>query len=132
MMSCVVTKKFKPDEAVASSPSFFEALRFWFRLGLVSFGGTAAPPRIMHDELVERREWVENEVFLHGLGYCTILPGPEAQQLAIYLGWKLHGIRGGIAAGALFVLPSMILLLALSIVYAQFGNVGWISAVFSG
>ena len=81
----------------------------------------------MHDNLVERRKWIENEDFLHGLGHCMILPGPEAQQLAIYLGWKLHGIKGGIVAGTLFVLPSMILLLALSIVYAQFGNVAWIA-----
>jgi chromate transporter len=122
--------KILPGEGTAS-PSFSEALRFWFRLGLISFGGTAAHLGIMHDGLVERRKWIENEDFLHGLGHCLILPGPEAQQLAIYLGWKLHGIKGGIVAGTLFVLPSMILLLVLSIVYVEFGNVSWIAAVVS-
>ena len=98
-------------------PSFGAALRFWFKLGWVSFGGTAAHIAIMHSELVEKRRWISNGRFLHALSHCMILPGPEAQQLAIYIGWKLHGKPGGIAAGTLFVLPSTFFLLALSVVY---------------
>ena len=86
----------------------------------------------MHDDFVERKRWISNEDFLHALSHCMILPGPEAQQLAIYIGWKLHGIRGGIIAGVLFVLPSMFVLLALSIVYARFGSLPWITALFVG
>ena len=96
-------------------PSFREALRFWCKLGWISFGGTAAHIAIMHDELVEKKRWISNRSFLHALSHCMILPGPEAQQLAIYIGWKLHGKRGGIVAGTLFVLPSMFILLALSV-----------------
>jgi chromate transporter len=95
-------------------PSFKAALRFWCKLGWISFGGTAAHIAIMHDELVEKKRWISNRSFLHALSHCMILPGPEAQQLAIYIGWKLHGKRGGIVAGTLFVLPSMFILLALS------------------
>src|ERR1700691_1080141 len=104
------------------APSFGEALRFWLKLGCISFGGTAAHIAIMHEELVERRQWIGNARFLHALSHCMVLPGPEAQQLAIYIGWKLHGKRGGIAAGTLFVLPAMFLLLALSVVYVKFGT----------
>lgn len=113
-------------------PSFRAALRFWFRLGWISFGGTAAHIAIMHSELVEKKRWIGNRSFLHALGHCMILPGPEAQQLAIYIGWKLHGKRGGIVAGTLFVLPSMFILLALSVVYARFGSLPWIAAMFNG
>ena len=101
-------------------------------MGCISFGGTAAHIAIMHDDLVERKQWISNEEFFHALSHCMILPGPEAQQLAIYIGWKLHGIKGGIIAGALFVLPSMFVLLALSIVYARFGSLPWITALFGG
>jgi chromate transporter len=86
----------------------------------------------MHDELVEQKRWISNRSFLHALSHCMILPGPEAQQLAIYIGWKLHGKRGGIAAGTLFVLPSMFILLALSVVYVRFGSLPWIAAMFNG
>jgi chromate transporter len=113
-------------------PSFAEALRFWFKLGWISFGGTAAHLAIMHDELVEKKRWISNRMFLHALSHCMILPGPEAQQLAIYIGWKLHGKRGGVVAGTLFVLPSMFVLLALSVVYVRFGSLPWIGAVFNG
>ncbi len=113
-------------------PSLREALRFWFKLGWISFGGTAAHIAIMHDELVEKKRWISNETFLHALSHCMFLPGPEAQQLAIYIGWKLHGKRGGIVAGTLFVLPSMFVLLALSVVYVRFGNLLWIAAMFNG
>jgi chromate transporter len=113
-------------------PSFRAALRFWFKLGWISFGGTAAHIAIMHDELVEKKRWISNGRFLHALNHCMILPGPEAQQLAIYIGWKLHGKRGGIIAGTLFVLPSMLVLLALSVVYVRFGSLPWIAAMFNG
>ena len=112
-------------------PSFKAALRFWFKLGWISFGGTAAHIAIMHDELVEKRRWISNGAFLHALSHCMILPGPEAQQLAIYIGWKLHGKRGGIVAGTLFVLPSMFVLLALSVVYVRFGSLPWTAAMFN-
>ena len=113
-------------------PSFRAALRFWCKLGWISFGGTAAHIAIMHDELVEKKRWISNRSFLHALSHCMMLPGPEAQQLAIYVGWKLHGKRGGIVAGTLFVLPSMFILLALSVVYVRFGSLPWIAAMFNG
>jgi chromate transporter len=113
-------------------PSFRAALRFWCKLGWISFGGTAAHIAIMHDELVEKKRWISNRSFLHALSHCMLLPGPEAQQLAIYVGWKLHGKRGGIVAGTLFVLPSMFILLALSAVYVRFGSLPWIAAMFNG
>jgi chromate transporter len=112
-------------------PSFGAASRFWFELGWISFGGTAAHIAIMHSELVEKRRWISNGRFLHALSHCMILPGPEAQQLAIYIGWKLHGKRGGIAAGTLFVLPSTFFLLALSAVYVRFGSLPWIASIFN-
>src|SRR5712671_2276242 len=113
-------------------PSFGEALRFWFKLGWISFCGTASHLAIMHDELVEKKRWISNRSFLHALSHCMILPGPEAQQLAIYIGWKLHGKRGRIVAGTLFVLPSIVVLLALSMVYVRFGSLPWIAAMFNG
>jgi chromate transporter len=111
---------------------FTEAVWFWWRLGWISFGGTAAHIAIMPDFLVEKKKWISNGHFLHVLSHCMILPGPEAQQLAIYIGWKLNGRKGGIAAGLLFVLPSMFVLLALSIIYVRFGNEPWIAAMFGG
>jgi chromate transporter len=119
-------------EDIPQRPSFKAALRFWCKLGWISFGGTAAHIAIMHDELVEKQRWISNRSFLHALSHCMILSGPEAQQLAIYIGWKLHGKRGGIVAGTLFVLPSMFILLALSVVYVRFGSLPWIAAVFNG
>ena len=118
--------------AAPQRPSFRAALRFWFKLGWISFGGTAAHIAIMHDELVEKKRWISNGAFLHALSHCMVLPGPEAQQLAIYIGWKLHGKRGGIVSGTLFVLPSMVVLLALSVVYVKFGSLPWIAAMFNG
>jgi chromate transporter len=118
--------------AAVQRPSFREALRFWFKLGWISFGGTAAHIAIMHDELVEKKRWISNGRFLHALSHCMVLPGPEAQQLAIYIGWKLHGKRGGIVAGTLFVLPSMFVLLTLSLIYVKFGNLPSIAAMFNG
>lgn len=114
------------------NPSFKEALSFWTRLGFISFGGPAGQIAIMHEYLVVKKKWISDHKFLHALNYCMLLPGPEAQQLATYTGWLMHGTRGGLAAGLLFVLPSMIILLALSIIYTTFGNVLWISAMFEG
>ena len=118
--------------AAPQRPSFGEALRFWFKLGWISFGGTAAHIAIMQDELVEKKRWISNGSFLHALSHCMLLPGPEAQQLAIYIGWKLHGKRGGIVAGTLFVLPSLFVLLALSVIYVRLGSLPWIAAMFNG
>ena len=112
--------------------SFAEALRFWLKLGFISFGGPAGQIAIMHTELVERRRWISEKRFLHALNYCMLLPGPEAQQLATYIGWLMHRTRGGIAAGALFVLPSLFILIALSWIYLRFGNVPVVAGVFYG
>ena len=111
---------------------FSEALRFWLKLGFISFGGPAGQIAIMHRELVERRAWISERRFLHALNYCMVLPGPEAQQLATYIGWLLHGVRGGIAAGGLFVLPSLFILIALSWIYVEYGNVPAVAAVLHG
>jgi chromate transporter len=113
-------------------PSFREALRYWLRLGCISFGGPAGQIAIMHRELVERRRWISEGHFLHALNFCMLLPGPEAQQLATYLGWRLHGWRGGVAAGALFVIPSIFILFALSWIYMEHGSVPWLAAIFYG
>jgi chromate transporter len=113
-------------------PKFKEALRFWFKLGWISFGGTAGHIALMHDFLVDKKKWISNGRFFHALSLCMLLPGPEAQQLAIYIGQQLHGKKGGIAAGVLFVLPSMFILLASSIIYVLFGNLPWIYALFNG
>lgn len=113
-------------------PTLHEALRFWLKLGLISFGGPAGQIAIMHTELVERRRWIGPRRFLHALNYCMLLPGPEAQQLAIYCGWLLHRTWGGIVAGALFVLPSALILWVLSYVYVAYGTVPAVTAFFAG
>ncbi|AXP81248.1 putative chromate transport protein [Mariniflexile rhizosphaerae] len=113
-------------------PTFKEALKFWTKLGFISFGGPAGQIAIMHEYLVDKKKWISDSKFLHALNYCMVLPGPEAQQLAAYIGWLLHGIRGGLAAGILFVLPSMFILLGLSMIYVSFGNIPWIYAMFNG
>lgn len=113
-------------------PSFGEALRFWLKLGFVSFGGPAGQIALMHREVVERRRWVDEAHFLHALNFCLLLPGPEAQQLATYLGWLLHRTRGALAAGALFVLPAALLLWGLSWLYLAGGNLWWVRGTFAG
>lgn len=113
-------------------PSFSEALWFWIKLGWISFGGPAGQIAILHKELVERRRWISETHFLHALNFCMLLPGPEAQQLATYLGWRLHEARGGIAAGALFVIPSIFLLFGLSWLYLVGGHLPWLAALFYG
>lgn len=113
-------------------PSFGQALSYWLKLGFISFGGPAGQIALMHEELVERRRWISESRFLHALNYCMVLPGPEAQQLATYIGWLMHRTRGGIAAGCLFVLPSLFILIALSWVYMAFGHVPVIAGIFYG
>lgn len=113
-------------------PSFAEALRVWLRVGLLSFGGPAAQIAVMHREVVDDRHWVSDARFLHALNFCMLLPGPEATQLATYLGWLMHGVKGGIAAGVLFVLPGAVVMLALSIIYATLGEVPIVAALFFG
>jgi chromate transporter len=113
-------------------PSFKEALQFWLKLGFISFGGPAGQVAIMHEYLVDKKKWISDKKFLHAYNYCMLLPGPEAQQLATYIGWLLHGTLGGLAAGILFVLPSMFILLGLSVLYVTYGNIPEIYAAFNG
>ncbi|MEJ5377397.1 MAG: chromate efflux transporter [bacterium] len=113
-------------------PSFAQAVRFWLKLGFINFGGPTGQIAIMHQELVEKRRWVSEGRFLNALNYCMLLPGPEAQQLAAYIGWLLHGIRGGIIAGSFFIIPSMFILFGLSYLYVLHGNVPGIAAIFAG
>jgi len=123
-----------PESSLAAPApvTFFEAFRFWLKLGFISFGGPAGQIAIMHTELVERRRWISEKRFLHALNYCMVLPGPEAQQLATYIGWLMHRSLGGITAGALFVLPSLFILMGLSWVYLQFGQQPLVAGVFHG
>jgi len=116
---------------VASIP-FRDAVRFWLKLGCISFGGPAGQIAIMHRELVEQRRWISEGRFLHALNYCMLLPGPEAQQLATYIGWLMHRTRGGLIAGGLFVLPSLLLLIALSWLYVTFGDIPWVAGALGG
>ncbi|OOG37159.1 chromate efflux transporter [Polaromonas sp. A23] len=112
--------------------SFREAFRFWLKLGFISFGGPAGQIAIMHRELVEQKRWISEKRFLHALNYCMMLPGPEAQQLATYIGWLMHRTWGGVVAGALFVLPSLFILVALSWIYVAFGDVPLVAGLFYG
>ena len=120
-----------PDAAIAL-PTEAQAFRFWLKLGTISFGGPAGQIAIMHDELVERRRWISERRFLHALNFCMALPGPEAQQLASYIGYSMHGVRGAITAGGLFVLPSFVLLCVMSTVYVEYGEVAAVAGVVRG
>ena len=122
----------KGDSSSTTPVSFSEAVRFWLWLGCMSFGGPAAQIALMHEELVVRRRWISEKRYLHALNYCMLLPGPEAQQLATYTGWLMHGTRGGIVAGSLFVLPSLILLILLSWAYTAWGQHAWGQALLWG
>ena len=125
----------RPDPTPLQRPqavSLAEALRFWLKLGFVSFGGPAGQIAIMHSELVEQKRWISERRFLHALNYCMLLPGPEAQQLATYIGWLMHRTWGGIVAGALFVLPSLFILIALSWIYLAFGQLPVVAGIFFG
>ena len=113
-------------------PSFRELVQVFGRIGCLSFGGPAGQIALMHRELVEERQWVEEEQYLHALNFCHLLPGPEAQQLATWIGWRLHGVKGGLAAGLLFVIPGALVILALSMLYAFAANLDWFAALFLG
>ena len=113
-------------------PSFAAAFKVWLRIGLLSFGGPAGQIALLHREVVDRRNWIGERRFLHALSFCNILPGPEAQQLATYLGWTMHGVKGGLAAGLIFVLPGAAVMLVLSTIYALAGQVPVIDALFFG
>lgn len=121
-----------PRVTAPVSVSFGEATKVWARIGLLSFGGPAGQIALMHDELVTKRRWIDEARFLHALSYCTLLPGPEAQQLATYLGWLMHKTPGGIVAGTLFILPGALVILALSVLYATLRDVSWIAGLFDG
>jgi chromate transporter len=124
----------EPGASSAAPPpvSFGEAFRFWLKLGFISFGGPTGQIAIMHQELVERRRWISENRFLHALNFCMVLPGPEATQLATYIGWLMHRTWGGIVAGTLFVLPSVFILIALSWIYVTYGNVILVAGIFYG
>jgi chromate transporter len=113
-------------------PTYREALKVWTRIGLLSFGGPAGQIALMHRELVDERKWIDEPRYLNALNFCMLLPGPEAMQLATYVGWRLHGLKGGLTAGLLFVLPGALVVLALSMLYAAFGNLPLVEAVFVG
>src|SRR4030088_2357529 len=134
LSSCVTLRILNTDakDRHFASPTFGEAFRFWLKLGFISFGGPTGQIAIMHAELVEKKKWISEARFLHALNYCMLLPGPEAQQLAIYVGWLLHKTWGGIVAGALFVIPSIIILCGLSYIYVTLGNLAWVAAIFYG
>src|ERR1035437_9621943 len=120
------------NRAPPIAPSFAEALAYWLWLGCISFGGPAGQITIMHQDLVERKRWISERRFLHALNYCMVLPGPEAQQLAVYIGWLMHKTWGGIIAGTLFVLPSLFILIFLSWIYLAFGNVPAVAGILYG
>jgi chromate transporter len=128
----IVQTRASDSETARRTVAFAEAFRFWVKLGFISFGGPAGQIAIMHRELVDRRRWISEERFLHALNYCMLLPGPEAQQLAIYIGWLLHRTWGGIVAGTFFVIPSIFILLALSYIYAAYGNLPAVAGVLAG
>jgi chromate transporter len=118
----------RPDHSISLS----EAFRTWLRVAALSFGGPAGQIAVMHRILVEEKRWISEARFLHALNYCMLLPGPEAQQLATYMGWLMHRTLGGLMAGGLFILPGIIAIMALSWIYALFGNVGFVAALFFG
>lgn len=127
-----ITFETSGSAAAPARPTFREALKVWAKIGCLSFGGPAGQIALMHKELVEERRWIGEQRFLHALNYCMLLPGPEAQQLATYIGWLMHGTAGGLVAGLLFVLPGAVVMLALSILYALYRHVPLIDAAFLG
>ena len=118
--------------SAAPTPTFSEALAVWTKIGLLSFGGPAGQIALMHNELVEKRKWIDEQNYLNALNFCMLLPGPEAMQLATYVGWRLHGVKGGLAAGLLFVLPGALMMLVLSMLYAAFGKLPVAEALLTG
>ncbi len=132
MSATINTLSPAPPAEVTQFPSFAEAARLWLRIGCLSFGGPAGQIGLLHREVVDERNWISDRRFLHALNFCTLLPGPEAQQLAIYLGWLLHGAKGGFVAGLLFVIPGALVMLMLSIIYATLGEIPIVAAMFFG
>ena len=126
------TDTFNVDQTPRSSPSRAQAFRVWLRIGLLSFGGPAAQISLMHREIVDRHRWLDDKQFLNALSFCMLLPGPEAMQLATYAGWRLHGVVGGLVAGLLFLLPGAIIIFALALIYAWFGDVPIVEVLFLG
>lgn len=120
------------QERSGARPTLLEATRVWLKIGCLSFGGAPAQIAMLHREVVDEKAWVDEASFLHALNFCMLLPGPEAQQLATYIGWRLNGVIGGVIAGALFVIPGALVMLALSLIYAILGQVPFIAAVFFG
>jgi chromate transporter len=121
-----------PPTSAPAYPSLWEAFRYWLKLGFISFGGPAGQISMMHQELVERRRWISEHRYLHALNYCMLLPGPEAIQLAIYISWLMHGVRGAVMAGILFFLPAFVLLSLLAGIYLNFGDVPVVQGIFHG
>jgi chromate transporter len=119
----------QPATAAPAPVSWSEAFWYWLKLGFISFGGPTGQIAIMHQDLVEKKRWISERRFLHALNYCMVLPGPEATQLATYIGWMMHKTRGGVIAGTLFVLPSLFVLIALSWIYMAFGNVPAVAGI---
>ncbi|GAA0408425.1 chromate efflux transporter [Cocleimonas flava] len=132
MTETTLNKNTIDDSSAPESVSLMESFFYWLKLGFISFGGPAGQISMMHQELVEKRRWISNQRFLHALNYTMVLPGPEAQQLATYIGWLMHGVRGGIMAGVLFVLPSLFILIGLTWVYLAYGNVPAIEGILYG
>src|SRR6187549_1631736 len=129
-MDAAITKSTEAD--AGHGISFGEAFRVWLRVALLSFGGPAGQIAVMHRILVEEKNWISESRFLHALNYCMLLPGPEAQQLATYVGWLMHRTAGGLMAGGLFILPGAVCIMGLSYVYAAFGHVSFVEALFFG
>ncbi len=129
MSKTVVLPQSDSPSVVASVP-FWQAIRFWLKLGFISFGGPAGQIAMMHRELVDNRRWISEGRFLHALNFCMVLPGPEAQQLATYIGWLMHKTWGGVIAGVLFILPSLVLLIALAWIYLVWGDVAVVAGIF--
>src|SRR5918995_950979 len=121
-----------PRDVCPPPVTMTEAFWYWLKLGFISFGGPAGQIALMHTELVERRRWISEQRFLHALNYCMLLPGPEATQLAIYIGWLMHGTPGGLVAGLLFVLPGALFMLALSLLYALARGISLVDGALFG
>ena len=132
MPSTSIQSEQRADPAPPADITISEAFLVWLRIALLSFGGPAGQIALMHRVLVEERKWISDARFLHALNFCMLLPGPEAQQLAIYIGWLLHGVRGGVMAGTLFVLPGFIVIVGLSTIYALYGALDLVSGLFFG
>lgn len=132
MTDVAATSSVQAERSAPGFPSIREAFWVWLRISMLSFGGPAGQIAVMHRILVDEKHWVSESRFLHALNYCMLLPGPEAQQLATYIGWLMHRTRGGIIAGGLFIVPGVVAIMALSYVYAAFGNVGFVAALFFG